>query len=95
MDARTKEKWVAALRSGKFKQYRGGLSNCAEKAEDEELCCLGVLWHVVYRPNNINKLWQDSFDPLIKTTLIKMNDDEEKSFIEIASWIETNIAGNQ
>ena len=33
-----KEKWLEALRSGKYKQGRGDLRNV-----DDEFCCLGVL----------------------------------------------------
>jgi hypothetical protein len=35
------EKWVAALRSGKYKQYEGGLTNC-----EGAYCCLGVAAHL-------------------------------------------------
>ena len=38
MDAATKAKWVAALRSGKYKQGTGQL-----RTEDDCYCCLGVL----------------------------------------------------
>jgi hypothetical protein len=37
MDARIKQKWIEALRSGQFTQARGAL------VEDGSYCCLGVL----------------------------------------------------
>jgi hypothetical protein len=38
MNEAIKERWLAALRSGKYKQGRGKL-----KTVDDEYCCLGVL----------------------------------------------------
>lgn len=38
MESTIKQKWVKALRSGKYKQGRGMLRN-----NDNEFCCLGVL----------------------------------------------------
>ena len=38
MNPEVKAKWVAALRSGEYKQGRGALRNAAD-----EFCCLGVL----------------------------------------------------
>lgn len=42
MDPEIKAKWVAALRSGKYKQGRGRLRS------GDEFCCLGVLCDIVY-----------------------------------------------
>jgi hypothetical protein len=43
------KKWVKALRSGKYKQFKGGLKG---KTEEGKLgyCCLGVLCRVVGSP---------------------------------------------
>lgn len=38
MDKKIKKRWVAALRSGKYKQGKGALHN-----RQNEFCCLGVL----------------------------------------------------
>lgn len=38
MDKEVKSKWIAALRSNKYKQGAGQLRNCKDK-----FCCLGVL----------------------------------------------------
>lgn len=42
MDAELKAKWIAALRSGEFKQAQSELHN----AESDSYCCLGVLCKV-------------------------------------------------
>jgi hypothetical protein len=42
MPIELKDKWVKALRSGKYKQGRGILYNPEEKS----FCCLGVLEHI-------------------------------------------------
>jgi hypothetical protein len=41
MNAEVKKKWLAALRSGKYKQGKYTL-----RTEDNEFCCLGVLCEV-------------------------------------------------
>ena len=52
MNARVKKSWLAALRSGKYKQARGALRELMEDDDDESgegepvvtgYCCLGVL----------------------------------------------------
>ena len=48
MNKTLKEKWVNALRSGKYKQGKGRLRTCVEATVDEpnpdwKYCCLGVL----------------------------------------------------
>lgn len=55
MDAEIKKKWVAALRSGDYKQGQGGLKQIVRMlhglAEDEvQHCCLGVLQEVLGTP---------------------------------------------
>lgn len=45
MKAELKEKWLEALRSGKFKQGKGALRNSAD-----EYCCLGVFCSVAGLP---------------------------------------------
>lgn len=42
MDPYWKDKWIAALRSGKYEQVRGTL-----RTEGNHMCCLGVLCDVV------------------------------------------------
>lgn len=86
-----KENWIAALRSGDYKQGKVRLQ------QKDRFCCLGVLchlnrieiglghdneaydWLAGYISNyNINTLWQ-------------MNDINGKTFPEIADWIEENL----
>lgn len=45
MEPEWKEKWIAALRSGEYKQGYGRL--CTIKDGSREYCCLGVLCDVV------------------------------------------------
>jgi len=99
-----KEKWVAALRSGKYKQdtEKGKLETV-----DGKFCCLGVACKVagVGNKNNVlSQAWiEDSKDFKIKgvpkilkedtelpTRLAQMND-AGKSFKFIATWIEKNL----
>lgn len=54
MDKKTKQKWVKALRSGKYQQGEGSLrktSSCftggEEDKEENKFCCLGVLCDIV------------------------------------------------
>lgn len=42
LDPKFKKKWVAALRSGKYKQTKGALKRVSEFTESVSYCCLGV-----------------------------------------------------
>lgn len=46
MNKRIKNKWIKALRSGKYKQATGALKKVDEKGK-ETYCCLGVLCDVI------------------------------------------------
>jgi hypothetical protein len=92
MDKELKQKWVAALRSGEYKQTVGVLKN-----HENCYCALGVL-HDIKDPNG----WFEGFKGYGHTTgtgeimtgeplwvnILEMNDKEEKSFPEIAEYIE-------
>lgn len=106
MKPELKQKWVEALRSGKYEQ-----GECALRTSDDKFCCLGVLCDVV-APNG----WMDGVDedafghteskhtaylpPGISgltqvgdddaQTLTQMND-SGKAFPEIADYIEANL----
>ena len=101
MNADVKQKWVAALRSGQYKQGRGRLR------QEDKYCCLGVLcdlspigtWEsvesgIVYfgadvlTPNAVDE-WACLYGSQI-ATLATLND-EGKSFSEIADYIEANL----
>lgn len=97
MDQTVKAVWVAALRSGKFLQGQKYL-----KSRSGKFCCLGVLRHVM-NPRDTNsvhdtgctltpeQLAQAGLDPVQQTILWGMNDYEDKSFNEIADYIETEL----
>lgn len=85
-----KAKWIAALRSGKFKQGHGTLK-CGEY-----LCCIGVGYVIctgdqpqLDRTAAAAEAIGLSGDE--QEELIAMNDGRRKSFPEIADWIEKNL----
>jgi len=97
-----KQKWVEALRSGKYNQTIGVLYNGNNK---NGFCCLGVLGHVcgvslevllglgvLHSSMNVPKLLMgDCGSNIIVEKLTRMNDIQGKSFTEIADWIEQNL----
>lgn len=97
-----KERWIEALRSGRYKQARGRLR------KGDCFCCLGVLcdlydpsgWEmpsgetmyrdsISYLPNEINRV--SGITGNLELQLAEMNDSGRKSFAEIADWIEANL----
>lgn len=95
MKADLKQKWLAALRSGDYQQGQGELLDVSDNA----FCCLGVLCSVAGIERKDISLWAtieglgraDLVGYEYTDTLMEMNDDEGKSFAEIADWIEANI----
>jgi len=107
MDAQIKEKWVEALRSGKYEQGQSALKR------DGRFCCLGVLCDIIdpsgwSEPEktgytrysfegNSDECWipdtlEEKLGLVGKTgTLMGMNDHDKKSFAEIADYIEKNL----
>ena len=103
MDPKIKAEWIAALRSGKYKQ---GLLRL--RSLDDKFCCLGVLADAC-----LNADWQKAIDgydvdcfthsppdsvldqaglsPVHAGILMAMNDIQGKTFDEIADWIEENL----
>jgi hypothetical protein len=47
MNPDVKAQWVAALRSGEYKQGRGRLGY--HDGDDDRMCCLGVLSHLAHQ----------------------------------------------
>lgn len=105
MNALIKKEWVAALRSGKYKQ--GKRAMCCFK---DKYTALGVLmdacfpvdwladehdecWRIensaVFPP--IRYTWAAGLTTVQEKTLMEMNDLHGKSFKEIATWIEKNL----
>lgn len=95
------EKWVAALRSGKWEQGFGRL-----KTQDNKYCCLGVLCQVLDIPINLDTRWgSDSILSMeaqelgglqspngimgLSYSLAELNDTKH-TFLEIADIIEDN-----
>lgn len=104
MDLKIKDKWVKALRSGRYKQGHGKLYLPWENS----YCCLGVLCKVLRKP--IEEGATDISDDIstelakelglsrrvknyidVESRLVALNDEEGKDFYEIADWIEKNV----
>lgn len=89
-----KEKWLAALRSGEYKQCEGSLHS------DAGHCCLGVAEIVLGFESEDNEVLVGDYIPnaIVGTAhdnkivgiLTNMNDNG-KSFLQIADWIEANL----
>ncbi len=98
MDPIIKDKWVKALRSGAYVQGQEIL-----RRGDGARCCLGVLCEVAWLPlsDNGNSVLVDGenegYGPIRRVLgtddkpFIKMNDQEGKSFAEIADYIEEHL----
>lgn len=93
MDPDLKNKWVEALRSGKYQQGEYRLLG------NEGYCCLGVLAKISGKYED-PELSDRSFlqpersfglDNLTQNTLSMMNDMSKMSFAEIADWVEANL----
>ena len=116
MNQEIKERWVKALRSGKYEQTDGALCRVSENGK-ERFCCLGVLFDVA--GGEVGGEWKqtvkayiglgwdaqvgdevnsgfmpEKFKKFVKLPqkaqrrLIRLNDSHNKSFNEIADWIE-------
>ena len=121
MDPELKQKWLKALRSGRYKQVKGTLHN------ENGYCCLGVLasvskmgrWEELSYSTTGGKRYKfvpfkkytDKFDDAVpyvgtfdegsetafgldvdqQTTLVNMNDSNNKSFKQIADYVEREL----
>ncbi len=94
MNAKSRDEWVGALRSGKYKQGRGYLRY------QDRYCCLGVLAEIqglfisepdeegVYTVGGNRSLLPDTLIPLqVQNVLANMND-HGCSFDSISTYIE-------
>lgn len=94
MDAGLKAKWVKALRGKKFKQHRYTLKH---PEKENALCCIGVCLAVNFPDEELSSHITGSaarkigLTPEQKDTLVTMNDTEQKSFREIAKYVEANF----
>ena len=106
MDEQLKKEWVIALRSGMFQQTQGALRITLESQKlifnhstrPVGHCCLGVLIEMrnfkktespIFSVSNEDINSQIGFENA--KILIRLNDLENKSFIEIADYIEKNL----
>jgi hypothetical protein len=92
MDAELKAKWVAALRSGQYKQNRFNLYH----KRTDSFCCLGVLGLLTGKTREEMDCDTDTpewghFPHEIELTLASGMNDKGKSFAEIADYIEANL----
>ena len=55
MNQKIKERWVKALRSGKYKQGKGWLRKSSGPKKKSEFCCLGVLCDLAVKSKIIPK----------------------------------------
>lgn len=84
------DKWVAALRSGEYKQGRGQLY----VPKENSYCCLGVLGCVVHglKPTTLGgRFYLGALPHDVENTIAEMNDEQEMNFSEIADWIDANL----
>lgn len=101
MDYELRRRWLEALRSDNFRQCKQVL-----KTEDGALCVCGVLCQVsdegkydikgkfVFREEIYDIEAPTEFlNITTQCRLIKMNDEQDKTFLELADYIEENIEG--
>ena len=92
MDQAMKERWITALRSGKYPQGRGELVTA-----EGNYCCLGVLCVVegveIPRDTMTSYLPKplDTVFPGRENLILSDMNDKGQSFAEIADWIEINL----
>lgn len=104
LDKDFKKEWVAALRSGEFRQGKGRLKKYNGSTECNYFCCLGVAREIcpaLQGESNLALTWEDQ--ELIGLSgndhneLMKLNDGDKwhdiprHSFKEIADYIEKNL----
>jgi hypothetical protein len=96
LDPEFKAKWVAALRSGGYKQTRNTIYN----AKENSFCCLGVAAMVCGVDlelvhcggyDELPEVISRGFRNPTAVKLMDMNDSQKKSFSEIADYIEANL----
>lgn len=97
-----RNRWVKALRSGKYKQGQSRLATktlgpCLKSIE--EYCCLGVLCKI-QDPGQAHWDGSESLPPDILSAgldnkamqkLVMMNDEDHRTFKGIATWIEKHL----
>lgn len=87
MDAELKTKWIAALRSGKYRQGTGQLF----KNSTDEHCCLGVLCRAAGTAVTYQAVHQSGVPYETQRRLEDLNDTDKRNFQQIADYIEANL----
>lgn len=97
MDAKLKADWVKALRSGRFKQTKLALR------KKGGFCCLGVLARVAHIPiarsgTTVSESVGGDYRPIAALLggqtmnhLMHLNDGADRTFPEIADYIESHL----
>jgi len=88
MKKKIMEKWVRALRSGKFKQCRNSLCMVDRKTNQNSFCCLGVLTELYLRERKRQKK-----GPGIKGFEVNTNDDFDPESTHYPKWMVENSDG--
>lgn len=103
MERKLKQKWIDALRSGKYKQGKGRMKR--KRPDGYRFCCLGVLEDVLGNDREEYPVSNQTFDEeacmkiglsvVHQRSLTLMNDGSgnftEKDFFEISDWIRENV----
>jgi hypothetical protein len=98
-----KQKWIEALRSGKYRQATGTLYQ--DDNNQTGYCCLGVACRVAEISNDklrnndtipeyfkrVPKVIRGNQDEPLIDKLVSFNDTKRWSFRKIATWIEKNL----
>lgn len=97
MERELRDRWVAALRSGEYRQIRG--KACSQSGKSH--CCLDVLRVLIGLPQDITEegLWREPVTATmlalvpckVQYQLADLNDSQKRNFNQIAGWIEENI----
>ncbi len=93
MDKIIKEKWVAALRSGKYTQIRHRL----RVADTNNVCAMGCLIDILdgWNFREATGAWPEYAKAGLTENIVRVitnkNDEDGKSFREIADYIEKNL----
>lgn len=100
MKASIKKRWVAALRSGKYKQGMGDLRREGFKEGEHEYCCLGVLCDLHSKTKEGRK-WNDRTYGRADTSLLPQSvqtwaglkvDDPEVAGRSLSGWNDSEHA---
>lgn len=102
MNKEIKSKWVEALRSGKYEQAKGML-----RTQNGKFCCYGVLCEITGVPHSdggyrfsdagicetmpCGSLRVDIESGGMDASVLSTMNDEGKSFLQIADFIEINL----